>query len=82
MTERILQTFTLRFRQIMDLVDNVLSDPTITQRLDALECSMFKTAHDAKLKLTSWLNVSEVPLEAAAMVVNHKKRKRVDEDVF
>jgi hypothetical protein len=43
---------------------------------------MFKTAHDAKLKLTSWLNVSEVPLEAAAMVVNHKKRKRVDEDVF
>jgi GINS complex subunit 3 len=82
LTERILQTFTLRFRQIMDLVDNVLSDPTITQRLDALECSMFKTAHDAKLKLTSWLNVSEVPLEAAAMVVNHKKRKRVDEDVF
>ncbi|CAH1365300.1 hypothetical protein MTP99_001580 [Tenebrio molitor] len=80
--EILLHTFTLRFRQIMDLVDNVLSDPTITQRLDALECSMFKTAHDAKLKLTSWLNVSEVPLEAAAMVVNHKKRKRVDEDVF
>ncbi|RZC35156.1 DNA replication complex GINS protein PSF3 [Asbolus verrucosus] len=78
----LIHTFTLRFRQIMDLTDNIISDPTVVQKLDMLERNIFKSAHDSKVKLISWLMVSEVPLEAASMVINHKKRKRVDEDII
>ncbi|EFA07113.1 DNA replication complex GINS protein PSF3 [Tribolium castaneum] len=78
----LLHTFTLRFRQIMDLSDNVISDPNVIQKLDALEKSLYESGHDAKMKLFSWLKMSEIPLEAATMVTNHKKRKRVDEDLF
>lgn len=65
----------------MDLSDNTLSDPTVTQSLDMLERTLFKRGHEAREKLSSWLMVSEVPLEAASMVVNHKKRKRVDDEL-
>lgn len=66
----------------MDLADNIISDPTVIQQLDALEKNLYKNGHDAKMKLTSWLVISEIPLEAASMVTNHKKRKRVAEDLF
>ncbi|KAJ3650233.1 hypothetical protein Zmor_021931 [Zophobas morio] len=80
--EILLQTFTLRLRFVMDLSDNTVSNPSVMQKLDRLERSVFKSGHDAKMKLVSWLKVSEMPLEAASMVVNHKKRKRVDDDLF
>ncbi|XP_044263640.1 DNA replication complex GINS protein PSF3 [Tribolium madens] len=80
--EALLHTFTLRFRQIMDLADNFISDPIVIEKLDALEKRLYESGHDARMKLISWLKVSEIPLEAATMVTNHKKRKRVDEEFF
>lgn len=62
----------------MDLADNTISDPSVVQKLDTLERGLFATAHETRAKLTSWLNESEAPLKAAHMVVNYKKRKRVE----
>lgn len=62
----------------MDLADNTCSDPTVQDSLDALERKLYSDSHKAKAKLNAWLVESGVPLEAANMVINHKKRKRVE----
>lgn len=74
----ILQTFQARFRHLMDLADNTISDPTIQNRLDMLERKLFHEAQAARTKLNEWLIESAAVLEAANMVVNHKKRKRAE----
>lgn len=66
----------------MDLADNCQSDPTVQQSLDILERSLFKDANCARAKLSEWLIETGATLEAANMVINHKKRKRVDLDHF
>ncbi|CAH0550016.1 unnamed protein product [Brassicogethes aeneus] len=76
----LLHTFKTRFRHIMDLADNSISDPTVQQKLDFLERRIFEDGHKAKGKLNDWLWVTSSTMEAANMVVNHKKRKRVDLD--
>ncbi|KAK4883892.1 hypothetical protein RN001_000163 [Aquatica leii] len=79
----LLHTFQSRFRLLMDLTENVGSDPTVQNRLDMLERMLFKSGHAARMRLDTWLRKSDLPMEAAAMVVNHKKRKRIDlEDLF
>lgn len=72
------QTFKTRFRQLMDLADNSISDPSVQQRLDTLERRLFNDAYTARTRLNKWLVDSARPLEAATMVANHKKRKRID----
>lgn len=64
----------------MDLADNGGSDPKIQDQLDILERKLFKDAYAARMRLNSWLVESTVPLETAAMVMNHKKRKRIQFD--
>lgn len=66
----------------MDLAENCRSDPTIQQSLDILERRLFKDANLARAKLNAWLLETGTILEAADMVINHKKRKRVDLDDF
>ncbi|KAG5898555.1 hypothetical protein JTB14_012454 [Gonioctena quinquepunctata] len=78
--EILLHTFKSRFRQLMDLADNSISDPAVEQRLDILERRIFKDAYRARTKLNTWLVDSGAALEAANMVVNHKKRKRINMD--
>ncbi|XP_050305991.1 DNA replication complex GINS protein PSF3 [Anthonomus grandis grandis] len=78
----LLHTFITRFRLIMDLAHNTESDPTIQQKLDMLERKLFKEANVAKTKLNTWLLESGVELKAGNMVTNHRKRKRVDDDLF
>ncbi|KAF5300888.1 hypothetical protein FQR65_LT09051, partial [Abscondita terminalis] len=72
----LLHTFQTRFTQLMDLTENVVLDPTVQNRLDMLERSLFRDGHAGKMLLDNWLKNSGVPMEAAAMVLNHKKRKR------
>lgn len=62
----------------MDLADNCQSDPTFYQTLDTLERGLLKDAVLAGAKLNAWLIQTRAALEAADMVINHKKRKRVD----
>ncbi|XP_066262720.1 DNA replication complex GINS protein PSF3 [Euwallacea similis] len=78
----LLHTFTTRFRLIMDLANNSEADPTILQKLDMLERRIYKEAQAAGVKLNSWLLESSFQLQAASMVTNHRKRKRVDDDLF
>lgn len=67
----------------MDLADNIISDSTIQDSLDALERKLYNDGHKARMKLNTWLVESGVALEAASMVINHKKRKRIDiEDII
>lgn len=66
----------------MDLANNANSDPTVQNRLDVLERRLFKNGHNARTKLNTWLLDSGAPLRAANMVTNHRKRKRVDDDLF
>lgn len=65
-------------KQLIDLTNNAVCDPTMLDRLDFLEKTLFNDGHIAKMKLDEWLLQSNMRLEAANMVVNHKKRKRVD----
>ncbi|KAL3286852.1 hypothetical protein HHI36_001340 [Cryptolaemus montrouzieri] len=74
----LLHTFTTRFRHLMDLADNTFQDPNSIQKLDMLERKLFKEANEAKIKMNAWLKNSEAPIETAAMVMNHRKRKRVN----
>lgn len=76
----LLHTFRSRFRQLMDFTDTVVCDPIKQNRLDMLERLLFQMGHFGRMQLNSWLNNSEMRLEAASMVVNHKKRKRIDVD--
>lgn len=62
----------------MDLADNTISDPAIQSRLDMLERKLFQEGQAARIKLNEWFVESGVVLEAANMVANHRKRKRVD----
>ncbi|XP_048523287.1 DNA replication complex GINS protein PSF3 isoform X2 [Dendroctonus ponderosae] len=78
----LLHTFTTRFRLIMDLAHNSESNPTVEQKLDMLERRIYRVGHSARVKLNSWLLESGVQLQAANMVTNHRKRKRVDDDLF
>lgn len=66
----------------MDLADNSQSDPTVQQRLDFLERGLFKDANNSRAKLNAWLVETGATIGAANMVINHKKRKRVDFDDF
>lgn len=67
----------------MDLAENTENNPTAFQRLDTLERRLYKDACEAKTKLNTWLEHSVVPIETATMVLNHKKRKRVNvEDIL
>ncbi|KAI4467796.1 hypothetical protein MML48_2g00005660 [Holotrichia oblita] len=76
------ETFKGRFRKIMDLADNISSDSTAQDSLDVLERRLYTDGHRSRSKLNAWLVESGVPLEAANMVINHRKRKRVDiEDI-
>lgn len=61
----------------MDLAENVDFDPAIQDKLDKLERRLFSEGHNARVKLNKWLVETGVALEAANMVLNHKKRKRV-----
>ncbi|VEN52048.1 unnamed protein product [Callosobruchus maculatus] len=76
----LLHTFKTRYRNLMDLADHSVSDPSVQHSLDTLEKRIFLASHAARVKLNSWLIQSGSPLEAAELVVNHKKRKRVDVD--
>lgn len=64
----------------MDLADNCQSDPMVLQKLDILERRIFKDANSARVKLNEWLAETGATLTAANMVINYKKRKRVDLD--
>ncbi|KAI4467807.1 hypothetical protein MML48_2g00017292 [Holotrichia oblita] len=78
----LIHTFKGRFRKIMDLADNISSDSTAQDSLDVLERRLYTDGHRSRSKLNAWLVESGVPLEAANMVINHRKRKRVDiEDI-
>ncbi|XP_044745605.1 DNA replication complex GINS protein PSF3 [Coccinella septempunctata] len=82
-SDTLLNTFTDRFRQLMDLSDNTEHNPAAVQRLDTLERRLFKDACESKAKLYAWLEHSVAPIETASMVLNHKKRKRVNvEDIL
>ncbi|XP_065168669.1 DNA replication complex GINS protein PSF3 [Atheta coriaria] len=74
----LIYTFTTRFKKLMDLADNVGTDPTVENGLDMLECTLFKSGHNARMKLNHWLMESHMQLEASHMVTNHKKRKHVN----
>uniref|UniRef100_A0A1Y1JX65 DNA replication complex GINS protein PSF3 n=1 Tax=Photinus pyralis TaxID=7054 RepID=A0A1Y1JX65_PHOPY len=76
----LLHTFRSRFKELMDFADDVVCDPVKQNRLDMLERTLFQKAHFSRMQLKSWLNNSEMRLEAATMVINHKKRKRIDVD--
>ncbi|KAL1513595.1 hypothetical protein ABEB36_002989 [Hypothenemus hampei] len=78
----LLHTFITRFRLIMDLANNSESDPSIQQKLDMLERRIYAAGHAAASKLNKWLLESGAQLEAAVLVTNHKKRKRVDDDLI
>lgn len=67
---------------LMDLANNIGNDPTVLDRLDMLERKIYIEAHNARRKLNNWLMESGVTLEAADMVVNHKKRKRMHLENF
>lgn len=64
----------------MDLAYNTASDPTINSRLDSLEQKLFHEGQTANTKMKEWFLEAHTPLEAANMVINHKKRKRVEID--
>nr|CAH7731831.1 unnamed protein product [Callosobruchus chinensis] len=68
-------TFYCIYRNLMDLADHSVSDPSVQHSLDTLEKKIFLASHAARTKLNSWLIQSGSPLEAAELVVNHKKRK-------
>lgn len=68
----------MRLKQLIDLSNHAVSDPTIVDKLDFLEKTLFNVGHDAKIKLDEWLLESNTCLGAADMVINHKKRKRID----
>ncbi|XP_017785099.1 PREDICTED: DNA replication complex GINS protein PSF3 [Nicrophorus vespilloides] len=79
----LIYTFITRFRKIMDLADNMGLDPLINDGLDMLERGLFFEGHKARTKLNNWLIQTGMQLEAANMVTNHKKRKRVNlEDII
>lgn len=50
----------------------------MVDKLDFLEKTLFIAGHTAKVKLDEWLLESDRRLGAADMVINHKKRKRID----
>lgn len=66
----------------MDLAQNLENNPLVYQKLDMLERRIYKDGHAAAMRLNHWLLESVAPMQAANMVTNHKKRKRVDDDLF
>ncbi|XP_018332660.1 DNA replication complex GINS protein PSF3 [Agrilus planipennis] len=76
--EILVHTFTTRFKQLMDLADNIGLDPSAIDKLDMLERKLFKDGNLARNLLNNWLNNSIIPMGAATMVVNHRKRKRIN----
>lgn len=73
-----MQSFKARLKHLMDLSNHSLSDPTVVNKLEFLEKTLFYAGHSAKMKLDDWLLESDTRLGPAEMVVNHKKRKRID----
>ena len=61
----------------MDLAENTTSDPTVHDKLDSLEKTLFTVGQKARIKLNNWLTQTGMQLQAAEMVTNHKKRKLV-----
>ncbi|KAF5292339.1 hypothetical protein FQA39_LY03373 [Lamprigera yunnana] len=59
----LLHTFQSRFRQLMDLTDNGIADPTVQNKLDMLERILFKSGHSARMRLNSWLTNSEAKIQ-------------------
>ncbi|KAK9874068.1 hypothetical protein WA026_002424 [Henosepilachna vigintioctopunctata] len=74
--DTLIHAFTNRFRQLMDVIDSTEHNPTDFQRMDSLERRLFKESKESRMKLHTWLEHSTTPIETAAMVLNHKKRKR------
>lgn len=75
--EVLIQAFRQRFKQLMDLANNSVTDSAVQSRLDILERNLYSLGQIARAKLNAWLIESNAPLAAANMVSNHKKRKRV-----
>ncbi|GJQ76755.1 hypothetical protein Trydic_g15598 [Trypoxylus dichotomus] len=80
--EILIHSFKGRFRKIMDLAHNTSSDSTVQDSLDVLERILYNNGHKARVKLNTWLITSGIPLDAANMVINHRKRKRVEIEDF
>lgn len=62
----------------MDLSETTFVDPNLIDKLDLMERRLFQDGHQARLKLNTWLAQSIIPIQAAEMVANHRKRKRIE----
>lgn len=61
----------------MDLTCNMGDDPSVINKLDSLEKRIFIPSNKAQIKFNNWMLSTGVQIEAANMVVNHRKRKRI-----
>lgn len=63
------------------MCEDVQIDPHIVEKLDGTESRLYQDAHSARIKLNKWLVESKMTMEPAKMVVNRKKRKRINMEV-
>lgn len=61
----------------MDISQNSGADPSLINKFEVLERGIYHAAHKSYQQLETWLNQTEAPMQAAEMVINHKKRKRI-----
>lgn len=66
----------------MDMCEYTFVDPSSVDKLDILERRLYQDGHNSRMKLNTWLIESRVPIQAADMVINHKKRKRIDMEAY
>lgn len=63
----------------MDLTGNVAAEANATDKLDNMERRLFAIGQDTNAKLDVWFSETNMRLEAADMIVNLRKRKRLNE---
>ncbi|XP_077983235.1 DNA replication complex GINS protein PSF3-like [Glandiceps talaboti] len=76
--ESLLQTYTSRFRKIMDSSQNAYNEDTthLISKLDESERSVFKAGQCGLNDFQRWQKRQTLKITMSEMVANHKKRKR------
>ncbi|XP_035680573.1 DNA replication complex GINS protein PSF3-like [Branchiostoma floridae] len=78
----LLQTFSTRFRRIMDSAQNCLNEDTtaVTGKLDELERVLFRVGQEGLTAFHCWQSGQSAKIVPSTMVTNYRKRKRQDGD--
>ncbi|CAH0391299.1 unnamed protein product [Bemisia tabaci] len=71
----LVETFKQRFRYVFDLSQNVETEKLASDKMDRMERELYNESRTAQVRLNQWMSVGIGTIQAASMIVNHRKRK-------